>query len=343
MVQKPEIHTLIFTKNDCYTRYLKNIPRYTMAPKGIVVHSTGTNNPNLCRYVGPDDGVVGKNRYNNHWNQPGFKKCVHAFIGLLPTGKAAIYQCLPFDVKGWGVASGTKGSYNTTHIQFEMCEDGLTDETYWREVRALAVQFCAWLCHEYNIPVAHTVGSGICGHYEAHRDGYGNNHGDPRNWMSKFGDSMDLFREDVQAVLDGKPYDKDDAYGEAVTMEHYYGTVKTRSAGYVSIWKDAKKSKSLCKVKDGETVEVLGVNALGTMAPATANGVAGFVDTQYLTNIVEIAPQEAPEETDEPVTDTPDGILIPTAGLSGEAVSALLAALREAMLVGNDDEDDSDE
>ena len=342
MVQKPEIYTLIFTKNDCYVRYLKNVSRYTMVPKGIVVHSSGTNNPDLCRYVGPDDGIVGKNRYNNHWNQPGFKKCVHAFIGLLPTGKAAIYYCLPFDVKGWGVA----GSYNSTHIQFEMLEDGLTNESYWREVRALAVQLCAWLCQEYNIPVAHSVGSGICGHYEAHRDGGANNHGDPRNWMSKFGDSMDLFREDVQAVLDGKPYDKNDAYGEAVTMDHYYGTVKTRVQGNITMRKEPKNSGAkVTMIDDGQRVEVLGVNVLGTFAPATWNGYAGFVDTKYLTDIVEIVPEETPDNPEEvPATaDTPEGILIPTAGLSGEAVSALLAALREALLVGYDDEDDSDE
>lgn len=39
------------------------------------------NNPNLKRYVGPDDGLLGKNQYNNHWNQdkPGGRQvCVHA-------------------------------------------------------------------------------------------------------------------------------------------------------------------------------------------------------------------------------------------------------------------------
>ena len=52
--------------------------------KGIMVHSTGANNPSLRRYVGPDDGLLGKNQYNNHWNQDrpdGRQVCVHAFIG----------------------------------------------------------------------------------------------------------------------------------------------------------------------------------------------------------------------------------------------------------------------
>ena len=36
-----------------------------MTPKGIMVHSTGAENPWLKRYVGPDDGLLGKNQYNN--------------------------------------------------------------------------------------------------------------------------------------------------------------------------------------------------------------------------------------------------------------------------------------
>ena len=39
-----------------------------MTVKGIMVHSTGGNNPTLRRYVGPDDGLLGVNLYNNHWN-----------------------------------------------------------------------------------------------------------------------------------------------------------------------------------------------------------------------------------------------------------------------------------
>ena len=64
-------------KNLCYIAAKK------MVPQGIVVHSTGANNPNLKRYV---DAVyeVGFNQYGNHWNTPkpdGRQVCVHAFIG----------------------------------------------------------------------------------------------------------------------------------------------------------------------------------------------------------------------------------------------------------------------
>jgi hypothetical protein len=77
------LHKLILTNNACYKA------GRTITPKGIMVHSTGANNPWLKRYVGPDDGLLGKNQYNNHWNQdkPGGRQvCVHAFIGKLANG-----------------------------------------------------------------------------------------------------------------------------------------------------------------------------------------------------------------------------------------------------------------
>lgn len=174
--------------------------------------------------MGPDDGVLGKNLYNNHWNQPNFKKCVHGFIGKVASGAVMIYQTLPWNYRGWGVGSGTKGSYNNSHIQFECCEDGLTNESYWREVRAQAVHLCAWLCQEYGMNVSNVVG-----HYEAHAAGYANNHGDPRNWMSRFGDSMDKFRADVRAVLGGQgiPGAGNNITGGQTEMDHYIGVVQT--------------------------------------------------------------------------------------------------------------------
>ena len=76
------LHKLIFTNNACYKAGRK------ITPKGIMVHSTGANNPWLKRYVGPDDGLLGKNQYNNHWNQPMDREvCVHGFIGKLADGR----------------------------------------------------------------------------------------------------------------------------------------------------------------------------------------------------------------------------------------------------------------
>ena len=75
---------LILVNNDCYKA------GRTIKPTGIMVHSTGANNPNLKRYVGPDDGLLGVNTNNNHWNMSGTGACVHAFIGKLKDGMAIL-------------------------------------------------------------------------------------------------------------------------------------------------------------------------------------------------------------------------------------------------------------
>ena len=80
-----------------------------------MVHSTGANNPWLNRYVAPDDGLLGKNRYGNHWNQAMDRQvCVHGFIGKLADGPIATYQTLPGEQVGWhsgGCANGTHNGF----------------------------------------------------------------------------------------------------------------------------------------------------------------------------------------------------------------------------------------
>lgn len=187
-----EITQFYLTKNPCYKAGKK------IKPTGIVVHSTGANNAYIKRYVNPDDGVLGRNQYNNHWNRElkSGNKCVHAFIGKVADGTVRIYQTLPWDMRCWGVGSGKKGSHNNSHIQFEICEDGLTDENYYKEAFTLAKELCAFLCREFDIDPANVIG-----HYESAAAGYGSNHGDPRNWQKKFGGSMDNFRNDVRMLL----------------------------------------------------------------------------------------------------------------------------------------------
>ncbi len=186
------LHKLIFVNNACYKAGQK------ITVKGIMVHSTGANNPNLKRYVGPDDGLLGKNQYNNHWNQSMDRQvCVHAFIGKLANGTIATYQTLPWDMRGWHGG----GSVNNTHIGFEICEDGLTDGAYFAKVYQEAVELCAYLCKQFNLdPMKDGV---IIGHYEGAQRGIASNHGDPRNWFPKHGKSMDTFRAAVKAALGG--------------------------------------------------------------------------------------------------------------------------------------------
>ncbi len=184
----------IFTKNRCYTN------GQTIVPKGVMVHSTGANNPTLARYVAPDDGLIGVNQYGNDWNNPSVGVCVHAFIGKLADGSIATYQTLPWNYRAWHCASGVKGSANNTHISFEICEDALTDKTYFSKVYREAVELTAMLCVEYNLD---PMGDGvvIC-HSEGCDRGIASNHGDVMHWFPRFGVDMDTFREDVKFEIE---------------------------------------------------------------------------------------------------------------------------------------------
>jgi N-acetylmuramoyl-L-alanine amidase len=86
-----DIKQCFLVNNDCYKQGRK------IKPSGIVVHSTGANNPYLKRNVQPDDGILGVNMNNNHWNRNGVSKCVHAVIGKDDNGNVRLYQTLPRD------------------------------------------------------------------------------------------------------------------------------------------------------------------------------------------------------------------------------------------------------
>jgi N-acetylmuramoyl-L-alanine amidase len=178
------------TASDCYKAGKK------LKPRGVMLHATGANNPNLKRYVGPDDGLLGKNKYNNHWNRPGVKKCAHAFIGLLADGSLGAYQLLPFTMRGWHC--GGKG--NNTHIGIELCQDKMEDKTYFTAIFDLAVEEVAAICLEFDLdPLKDGV---LLDHREAHARGLASNHADVRHWFSRFGVSMDDFRRQVSRKLE---------------------------------------------------------------------------------------------------------------------------------------------
>lgn len=183
------LHTLYLTENSCYKS------GKIITPQGIMVHSTGVNNPNLRRYVGPDDGLLGKNLNNNHWNTDkpdGRKVSPHAFIGRLNDGSIATYQTLPWNYRGCHAGGGA----NDTHIGFEICEDGLTDASYFNAVYKEAVELCVYLCKIYGLSEKNI----IC-HSEGYKQGIASNHADVMHWFPKHGKSMDTFRADVKSLL----------------------------------------------------------------------------------------------------------------------------------------------
>ena len=186
------LHKQILTQNACYKA------GKTITPKGIMVHSTGANNPWLKRYVGPDDGFLGVNTAETHWNTPlpgGQQVCVHAFIGKLADGSIATYETLPWNMRGWHCG----GQANNTHIGFEICEDGLADASYFNAVYREAVDLCVYLCKLYGL----TEKDIIC-HSEGAAMGIASNHADVMHWFPKYGKSMDTLRAAVKEKLSEK-------------------------------------------------------------------------------------------------------------------------------------------
>lgn len=203
----------IMTNSTCY----KNTQN--MRVKGVLWHSTGANNPTLRRYVQPCYGDVnyselmqklGKNNNGNDLNHLYTEIGVNAWIGKLADGSVTTVQALPWDYRPWGCDGGVNGSCNDGWIQFEICEDGLSDGTYFNQIYKEACELTAYLCKLYNInplgTVQHngvTVPTILC-HQDSAKLGLGSDHVDVLHWFPKFGKNMTTVRNDVAALLKGQ-------------------------------------------------------------------------------------------------------------------------------------------
>lgn len=187
-----KIHQQFLTNSDCFKKGIIQIPT------GIQVHSTGSANSYLKRYVQPDDGYLGKNIYNNSHNKPGVNVCANAYIGRLQNDTVAIYQTLPWNYRCWLSGSSSNGNANKLgYIGFEICEDNLTNKAYFQQaVMAQSVELVAYLCQTYNIPV-----SNVRDHHELHGMGLASNHADISHWLKRYNLNMNDYRAAVEAAL----------------------------------------------------------------------------------------------------------------------------------------------
>lgn len=235
------------TTSTCYKATRK------MEVKGVLWHSTGANNPTLKRYVQPSDNapdreemleILGVNKYKNDWNHITREAGLNAWIGKLADGTVTTVQTMPWDYRPWGCGSGSKGSCNNGWIQFEICEDGLTDQEYFNAVYKEACELTAYLCDMFNIDPHGTVeynGQNIptilC-HADSYKLKVGGNHGDVLHWFPKHGKNMDTVRDDVAALLPAKkpevkeevsvivpaePFKKDDLVSIKAGAKYYSG------------------------------------------------------------------------------------------------------------------------
>ena len=226
-----KLYQQMAVRNDCYTRNQAELAKapanrdsryaqYYRGPRGIMVHSTGANNPNLRRYVQPDDGVLGSNANGNDWNRPGLEVCVHAFLGLTQAGEVAAYQILPWEYRAWHCG----GDANNTHLSFEICEDNLRDRAYWEKTYRLARELTAELCRKFGLdPLAPGV---LVDHAEGAALGIASNHADVDHWWSRYGVTMDDFRADVARLLEQEDAAQEEEEEPSMTREEITQLVK---------------------------------------------------------------------------------------------------------------------
>lgn len=236
-----------------------------MTVKGVLWHSTGANNNSLKRYVQPSDNapdrdamlkLLGKNNNRNDWNHISVQAGLNCWIGELADGTVTTVQTMPWNYRPWGCGSGSKGSCNNGWIQFEICEDDLTDKNYFEKAYKEACEITAYLCKMYNIDPLGTVDYNgvkvptILCHADSHKLGLGSNHGDINHWFPKFGKSMETARKDV-AELMGKKVSTIEPETELYRVRKDWEDAKSQIGAYSNL----KNAQEACD-KAGEGYEV---------------------------------------------------------------------------------------
>lgn len=171
----------------------------TIVPKGCVNHSVGCAQPN------PEVFFNTMNQSSCGWG-------VMALIGGFNTGEGKIIVTLPFNARNWGCGSGSKGSWNNTKVQWEICEpaghtyaggtminyDVAKNKVYFERMWKMVVAWNVYICDKFGYPVAD-----ISDHVESWKAGMGSNHSDVNQWWPKHGKSMDALRAEVLQIMQG--------------------------------------------------------------------------------------------------------------------------------------------
>lgn len=316
MPQTLTIYRRFLTNNDCYKAANQQDTR------GVQVHSTGANNPWLKRYVQPDDGRLGNNPNGNSHNRSGGDVCASAYIGKLQDGTVAVYQALPWDYRCWLSGSGQNGNANRMGYKgFEICEDGLKDEAYFREaVMDKAVLLSAYLCQMAGVSPYQVLAQfggkqalAVMDHRELCAAGLASNHADITHWLRNFGLTMNDFRKAVQNVLDqggvevtyvdadeeapmAEPAPDYMAYNNPVRYDDTMQAIVSNPRRLLNVHSiPAKTDESVIfQVEKGMRVDVLAQD--GSWVQIKSGGRIGWVDGQYLV----IQPKE---KEPEPVTE----------------------------------------
>ena len=238
-------------------------------PKGILWHDTGADNDTLRRYVQPADNdpnyqeliaLIGKNKYGNDWEHIEKQAGLNCWVGRLADGKVTTLQAGPWTKRPWGCGSGSKGSLNDTHIQWEICQDAKTDKSYFADVYEESVQLSAYLCKMFNIDPHGTitykgikVPTIVC-HWDSYNLKCGSGHGDIYDWTVMY-DYLGIPKKSVNI---NDPYDNlimqriRDDIAAAMQPEPAHKDGWVKSGGKWYYYKDGKMLKSAWIIDKGD-------------------------------------------------------------------------------------------
>lgn len=206
------------TKSSCYNSGKR------ITPNSIQLHTIGTAQDEAQALA-------------DYWDQPNIQACVHYCVDAKEAGK--VLQFLPDNYKSWADA----GYGNSNSITVELMESDCmrygsganftvsNSETFKKNILTAyntAVEFFAMKCKEYGWNPEEVMSNGlhrVYSHDEGRQLGLSSSHVDPTHVWGKLGLTMDQFRKDVKAMMDGKT-------PEPAKEEELYRVRKT--------WKDAK-------------------------------------------------------------------------------------------------------
>lgn len=214
----------------------------TITVKGLMLHSVGCNQPDpkvFARFWKNSDDV-----------------CCHGVLGADGT----VIQTLPWNRRGWHCGAAA----NNTHIGVEMTEPSTIRYTggasfvdnnptatkkFVLGTYKTAVELFAYLCKMYNL---NPLGDGvIVSHSEGYKRGIASGHADVEHIWNKYGLTMDQFRKDVKAAMNGGAIDTD-----ASTNTKPSGSTKTLyrvrkswgdSKSQIGAYSSLENAKKACK------------------------------------------------------------------------------------------------
>lgn len=202
-------------------------------PSGSVNHSVGCAQPSIEVFF------KAMNTSSAGW-------AVNAIIGDFHQGDGRILVTLPPDTRPWGCGAGSRGSWNNSRIQWEVCEpaghtyaggtmiayDVAKNQAYFDRMWKMLVAWNVYLVKKFGYPVAN-----IADHAESYRAGMGSNHSDMGQWLPKHGKSMDKLRSEVEQIINNESEEED------MSPDKFYAMFKDAMTSYRKELRDNDSSE----------------------------------------------------------------------------------------------------